>query len=102
MDLSQSAVKTASADSPIIMREARCGNHIMLSANLRDDEDFENLMDRTSALLGGPSKRQIKRSYLRAEIGISDAVPTLMFDHGMECGEALRYLMETARAKTDE
>jgi hypothetical protein len=45
------------------------------------------------------TKRQIKRAYLRAEIGLTDAVPALMFDHNMEYGEALRYLMECAHAK---
>lgn len=38
------------------------------------------------------TKRQIKRSYLNAEIGLGDAIPALMFDHGMDRGEALRYL----------
>lgn len=38
------------------------------------------------------TKRQIKAAYLRGDIGLSDAVPALMFDHNMERGEALRYL----------
>lgn len=46
-----------------------------------------------------PTKREIKRAYLRADIGLSDAVPALMFDHGMDRGEAFRYLMESAREK---
>lgn len=38
------------------------------------------------------TKRQIKAAYLRGDIGLSDAVPALMFDYNMERGEALRYL----------
>ena len=38
------------------------------------------------------SKRQIKKKYLAAEFGLSDAIPALMSDHGMERGEALKYL----------
>jgi hypothetical protein len=41
-----------------------------------------------------PTKREIKSRYLRAEIGISDAIPELMFEHDMMYGEALRYLMK--------
>jgi hypothetical protein len=39
-----------------------------------------------------PTKRKIKRAYLGAEIGLSDAIPTLMFNHGMTRGEAFAYL----------
>jgi hypothetical protein len=39
-----------------------------------------------------PTKRQIKRSYLRDEIGLSEAIPALMFDHGMVRGDAFVYL----------
>lgn len=38
------------------------------------------------------TKRQIKAAYLRAEIGLSDAIPMLMLDHGMMRGEAFAYL----------
>jgi hypothetical protein len=38
------------------------------------------------------NKREIKKAFLAAEIGLSDAIPLLMFDWGMERGEALRYL----------
>lgn len=37
-------------------------------------------------------KLSIKRAYMRAEIGLSDAVSELMFEHGMTHGEALAYL----------
>jgi hypothetical protein len=37
-------------------------------------------------------KRGIKKSYLAGDIGLSDAIPDLMFDHDMTQGEALRYL----------
>lgn len=45
------------------------------------------------------TKREIKRQYLRGDIDLSDAIPALMFDHGMDRGEAFRYLMGAARAK---
>lgn len=38
------------------------------------------------------TKRQIKKAYLNAEIGLSDAIPALMFDHSMDRGAALNYL----------
>lgn len=38
------------------------------------------------------TKRQIKASYLKADIGLTDALRELMFDHGMNQGDALRYL----------
>jgi hypothetical protein len=38
------------------------------------------------------TKRAIKRAYLSGEIGVSDALSGLMFDHAMERGEALRFL----------
>lgn len=38
------------------------------------------------------SAREIKRRYLNAEFGLSDALAGLMFDHSMERGDALRYL----------
>jgi hypothetical protein len=38
------------------------------------------------------SKRAIKRSYRMGEIGLSEAIPTLMFDHQLSCGEATTYL----------
>ena len=41
-----------------------------------------------------PTKRKIKRDYLRAKVGLSDAIPELMFYHEMMYGEALRYLMK--------
>jgi hypothetical protein len=40
------------------------------------------------------TKREIKRRYLRAEIGLTDAIPELMFEQGMMYGEALSYLMK--------
>ena len=49
-----------------------------------------------------PTKREIKRAYLRADIGLSDAVPALMFDHDMDRGEAFRYLMESVRTKSSD
>jgi len=38
------------------------------------------------------TKRECKRKYLKAEIGLSEALQCLMFDHFMDRGEALRYL----------
>lgn len=38
------------------------------------------------------TKRQIKKEYDAALIGLSDAIPALMYDHYMSRGEALRYL----------
>jgi hypothetical protein len=38
------------------------------------------------------TKRQIKRDYLAGLIGLSEAVPALMFEHAMMRGDALRYL----------
>lgn len=38
------------------------------------------------------SKRQLKRAYLTAEIGLSEALSCLVLDHGMMRGEALHYL----------
>jgi hypothetical protein len=38
------------------------------------------------------SKQQIKQAYLEAEIGLSDALPALIFDHDMERIEAYQYL----------
>lgn len=38
------------------------------------------------------TKRQIKRAYLKAEIGLSDAILPLMFEHDMMHGEALKFL----------
>jgi hypothetical protein len=38
------------------------------------------------------TKRAIKRAYLAAEIGVTDAVLALMLDFGMERGHALTYL----------
>jgi hypothetical protein len=47
-----------------------------------------------------PTKRQIKRNYLRANVELSDAVAEVMLHHDMMYGEALRYLMrEPASAK---
>ena len=43
------------------------------------------------------TKRQIKNAYLRGDIGLSDAVPVLMFDHRMMLGEAYQYLGLGAR-----
>lgn len=37
-------------------------------------------------------KQQIKGSYDAGNIGLSDALQSLMFDHGMWRGEALEYL----------
>jgi hypothetical protein len=39
------------------------------------------------------TKREIKRAYLRADFGLSDAIPMLVFDHSMEQGAAFRYLL---------
>lgn len=44
------------------------------------------------------TKREIKSAYLKAEIGLSDAVPMLMFDHDMMQGDALRYLVESKKS----
>jgi hypothetical protein len=49
------------------------------------------------ATLPGMTKRKIKRAYLRGDIGLSDAIPDLMFDHCMDRGQAIRYLMESMR-----
>jgi len=38
------------------------------------------------------SKRAVKSAYLKAEIGLTDALTALMFDFFMDRGEALRYL----------
>ncbi len=38
------------------------------------------------------TKRQIKRAYDKGEIGLSDALPALVFDHDMERGEAYKFL----------
>ena len=38
------------------------------------------------------TKRQIKAAYLKGEIGLSDAIPELMFGHDMMQGAALAYL----------
>lgn len=38
------------------------------------------------------TKRQCKSRYLRGEIGITDALACLMFDHSMDRGPTLRYL----------
>lgn len=46
------------------------------------------------------TKREIKRIYLCADIGLSDAIPALM-DHDMDRGEAIRYLIEL-RNKNDK
>lgn len=40
----------------------------------------------------GLTKRQVKAAYLRADIGLSDAIPALMFEHAMDRGDALKYL----------
>lgn len=39
------------------------------------------------------SKRQIKSRFRKGEIGFSHAVPALMFDHQMERGAAMTFLM---------
>ena len=38
------------------------------------------------------SKRQTKKEYIEGKIGLSDALASLMFDHGMDRGPALNYL----------
>lgn len=38
------------------------------------------------------SKRECKKKYINADIGLSDAIQCLMFDHFMDRGEALKYL----------
>lgn len=38
------------------------------------------------------TKQQIKRSYTSARIGLSEALTALVFDFGMDRGEALQYL----------
>ncbi len=38
------------------------------------------------------TKRQCKSEYLKANIGLTDALNCLMFDHSMDQGEALKYL----------
>lgn len=38
------------------------------------------------------SKREVKRIYLRGDIGLSDAIPMLRDGFDMTQGEALRYL----------
>lgn len=38
------------------------------------------------------SKREVKRKYVAAEIGLSDALFRLILDHGLLRLEALRYL----------
>lgn len=42
----------------------------------------------------GLSKRQVKAAFVRGDVGFSDAVPALMFDHQMDRGEAFNYLMK--------
>ncbi len=41
-----------------------------------------------------PTKRKIKRDYLRAKVGLPDTIRELMVHHEMMYGEALRYLMK--------
>jgi len=38
------------------------------------------------------TKRQVKKRYLAADFGLTDALAYLMFDHGLDRGEALVYL----------
>ncbi len=38
------------------------------------------------------TKRQIKRAYDKGEIGLSDALPALIFDHDMVRGDAYKFL----------
>ncbi len=38
------------------------------------------------------SKRACKKMYLAGDIGLSDALPCLMFTHGLEHTQALKYL----------
>lgn len=46
------------------------------------------------------NKREIKRAYNAGDIGLSDAIPTLMFDCGMDHGAAVDFLM-TSRKKPE-
>jgi hypothetical protein len=52
------------------------------------------MSDEKSPAKMAPTKRKIKRDYLRAYLDLSDAIPELMFNHEMMYGEALRYLMK--------
>ena len=36
------------------------------------------------------TKRQVKQAYLKADIGLPDAIPALVFGHGMSFGEGVR------------
>ena len=38
------------------------------------------------------TKRQIKAAYVKADIFLGEAIEGLMFDHGLDRGEALKYL----------
>jgi hypothetical protein len=40
------------------------------------------------------TKRQIKISYMKCEIGLSEATQLLMFEHFMDKGEAISYLLK--------
>ena len=39
------------------------------------------------------TKRQIKKAYNSAELSLTPAVEMLMFDHGMDKGDAIRFLL---------
>lgn len=45
----------------------------------------------------GMTKRQVKAAYIKADIFLGAAVSALMFDHAMNRGDAIEYLMSSSR-----
>lgn len=52
------------------------------------------MSDQVEVSLENYTKRKIKREYLLCMLGLSDAVPALMFYHDLTQGEAITYLMQ--------
>lgn len=76
--------------TPLLAEAARAAREV--GCTHLPDQDKLAACKRVLGTQTTETRRAIKRRYLEAEIGLSDAVPALVFDHDMTFGEAYRYL----------